>query len=49
LKVIQPIEDRKLSQKEAANKFNLCVRQVRRLQQNYKQDGAKALVSKRRG
>ncbi len=49
LKVIQSIEDRKLSQKEAANQLNLCVRQVRRLQQCYKHDGAKALVSKRRG
>jgi len=49
LKIIQSIDDRKLSQKEAANKLNLCVRQVRRLQQRYKQDGAKAFVSKRRG
>ena len=49
LKIMQELESKKFKQKEAAKSLNLSVRQIRRLFKQYKIDGAKGLVSKKRG
>ena len=49
LEVMQRIKEKRLTQKEAAQKLGLSVRQVKRLYSAYRQQGAGGLVSKRRG
>jgi len=49
LEVMQRIKAKRLTQKEAARALNLSVRQIKRLYQAYKADGAKGLISARRG
>lgn len=49
LEVLQQIQEKRLTQVDAANLLNLSVRQVRKLQHAYRQQGAAGLVSKRRG
>jgi transposase len=46
---MQRIQDKRLTQKEAAQMLNLSVRQIKRLFRAYKTHGAKGLVSARRG
>lgn len=49
LEVMQRIKDKRLTQKEAAGMLGLSVRQVKRLYRAFKTQGAKGLVSARRG
>ena len=49
LEVLRQVSDGVLSQVRAAERLNLTVRQVRRLQRRYEEIGAASLVSKRRG
>jgi transposase len=49
LEAMQRIQDKRLTQKEAAQMLNLSVRQIKRLFRAYKTHGAKGLVSARRG
>jgi transposase len=49
LEAMQRIKDKSLRQKEAARMLNLSVRQIKRLFQAYKAQGAKGLISARRG
>jgi transposase len=49
LEVMQQIARKQLSQKEAARMLSLGVRQIKRLLQRYRQQGAAGLVSKHRG
>ncbi len=49
LEAIQRIQDKRLTQKEAARMLNLSVRQVKRLYRAYKVHGAQGLISARRG
>lgn len=49
LEVMQRIKDKRLTQKEAAGMLGLSVRQVKRLFRAFKMQGAKGLVSARRG
>ena len=49
LEVIQRVRHKTLSQRQAADLLALSVRQVKRLCRAYKEAGASALVSKRRG
>lgn len=49
LEAMQRIKEKRLTQREAARMLNLSVRQVKRLYQAYKAQGAQGLVSKRRG
>jgi transposase len=49
LEAMQRIKDKRLTQKEAAGMLDLSVRQVKRLYRAYKAQGAKGLVSARRG
>ena len=49
LKIVQQINDSRLTQKEAANQLQLTVRQVKRLVRRYKDNGAEGLISKHRG
>ena len=49
LDVMQRLQEKRLSQVEAAQLLNLSTRQVRSLQRRYGQQGAASLVSKRRG
>jgi transposase len=49
LEVMQKLADKRMSQKEAAELLRLSVRQVKRLLRGYHRDGAKGLISKRRG
>lgn len=46
---MQRLQERRLSQKEAAEMLGLSTRQIKRLFRAYKAQGAKGLVSKRRG
>jgi len=48
LEVMQKLMDKRLTQKEAARLLNISVRQVKRLWQSYRKQGAKGLVSQRR-
>ena len=47
--VMQRIKDKRLTQKEAARMLSLSVRQIKRLYRAYKAQGARGLVSRRRG
>jgi transposase len=49
LEVMQRLKDKRLLQKEAARMLGLSIRQVKRLYQAYKRQGAKGLISARRG
>lgn len=49
LEVMQRIKGKRLTQKEAALTLNLSVRQIKRLYRAYKAEGAKGLISARRG
>jgi len=49
LEVMQRIKDKRLTQKEAARMVSLSVRQIKRLYRAYKAQGARGLVSQRRG
>lgn len=49
LEVLGRVIDGHLSQRQAAQRLGLTDRQVRRLQRGYEAEGARALVSKRRG
>ena len=49
LEAMQRIKDKRLTQKEAARILNLSVRQIKRLYRAYKAQGARGLVSQRRG
>jgi len=49
LEVIQRLKDKRLTQKEAAQLLGISIRQVKRLWQTYRKQGAKGLVSGRRG
>jgi transposase len=49
LEVLQRIEDRRLSQAQAASTLGLTPRQIRRLVSRYRRQGAEGLVSKKRG
>ena len=46
--IIQKLIDKRLLELEAAEQLGISVRQVRRLKKAYKNDGAKALISKKR-
>jgi hypothetical protein len=47
--VMRAIQERRLTQKQAASQLSLSVRQVERLYARYKRDGPTGLVSRRRG
>ena len=49
LEVLRSVVDGAMSQRCAAERMGLSVRQVRRLQRGYESEGAEALVSRRRG
>jgi transposase len=49
LEVIQRVDGKRMKQKAAAEQLGISERQVKRLLQKYRQDGANGLVSKRRG
>lgn len=49
LRVVQAVRARRMKQAEAAAQLGISVRQVKRLVRSYREAGAKALVSKRRG
>ncbi len=49
LEVMQRLKDKRLTQKEAAQLLRVSVRQIKRLWRAYRQQGAKGLVSQRRG
>jgi hypothetical protein len=49
LEVMQKLSEKRMSQKEAGRILHLRVRQIKRLQQVYRQKGAAGLVSKHRG
>jgi transposase len=49
LEIVQRIEDRRLSQTQAATMLSVTDRQMRRLVQRYRSRGAEGLVSKKRG
>ncbi len=47
VEVVQKLIEKRLVESEAALQLNLSIRQVRRLKQAYKQDGAFGLTSKK--
>ncbi len=49
LAILQRVQSQELSQVEASRLLKLTTRQVRRLQRRLSEQGAKGLVSKRRG
>lgn len=49
LNVIRDLQSRRLSQKEAGKMLNICDRQIRRLLKRYEEEGAKGLISRKRG
>ena len=49
LGVIEQVVDKRLKQKAAAERLGLSVRQVKRLVQRYRAEGASGLVSRHRG
>jgi transposase len=49
LEVIQKVNDKRMSQKEAGAILNLGVRQIKRLARKYKKHGGAGLISKHRG
>ena len=46
---MQQLDDKRIKQRHASEQLGLSIRQVKRLLQAYRRDGAKALVSKQRG
>lgn len=48
LEVLKLIEDKRINQIQAAQQLNLCTRQLRRIQSNYRKHGAKGIISKHR-
>jgi Homeodomain-like domain len=49
LEIIQKVKEKRLKQYQAAEYLNLSLVQVKRLYKQYKKEGAKGLVSKKRG
>ena len=49
LEVMQRLKEKRLTQKEAGRMLGISTRQVKRLWRAYRKDGAKGLVSQRRG
>lgn len=49
LEVMQKLDEKRLSQKEAGRILDLGVRQIKRVLKAYRQNGAAGLISKRRG
>jgi len=49
LEVMQRLKDKRLTQKEAAGMLKISIRQIKRLFRAYKSQGAKGLISARRG
>jgi len=49
ISVMEQLTSKKLKQREASERLNLSLRQVQRIARNYHLEGAKSLVSKRRG
>jgi transposase len=49
LEVMQRLKGKRLLQKEAANMLDISIRQIKRLWQKYQKQGAKGLISQRRG
>jgi transposase len=49
LEVMQRIKERRLTQKEGAQMLGISLRQIKRIWRAYRKNGAKGLVSKRRG
>jgi transposase len=49
LEIMQRLHEKRLKQKEAAQMLGLSVRQIKRLYQAFKREGAKGLISGRRG
>jgi len=49
LKIIQQLSERHISQTKVAEQLNISTRQVRRLAKQFHAEGAKGLISKRRG
>lgn len=49
LEIMQKLQEKRLTQKEAARILNLSVRQIKRLYRAYKGRGAQGLISARRG
>ena len=49
LEVMQGLSKKQMSQKEGAEILHLCTRQIKRLLQRYKKQGAVGLISKQRG
>lgn len=49
LEVMQRLKDKRLIQKEAAEMLGLSVRQIKRLYSSYQRQGARGLVSQKRG
>ncbi len=49
LEVMQRLKEKRLKQQEAARQLGISIRQVKRLYRAYKAEGARGLVSQRRG
>jgi transposase len=49
LEVMQRLKDKRLTQKEAAGMLKISIRQIKRLFRAYRRQGAKGLISARRG
>ena len=49
LEVIKDVIEKRIKQKDAADRLGVSSRHIRRLQKSHKQSGVEALVSKRRG
>jgi len=49
LDVMQRIQEKRLTQKEAAHMLGLSIRHVKRLYRTYREQGAQGLVSQQRG
>ena len=49
LEIMNRVKEKHLTQKEAAKMLNLSIRQIKRLFHAYKAQGAKGIVSRRRG
>jgi transposase len=49
LEVMQRLKDKRLTQEEAARMLKLSIRQIKRLYRVYRSEGAKGLISARRG
>jgi transposase len=49
LEVMQKLEEKRLSQKEASTILGVSVRQIKRLLKSYRREGDKGLISRHRG